>query len=237
MAYTLTDLINRVKQVVGNRTSTAVNDAWYTDRINSGYRRLCTFQGPVTRPGMSQPQFRVLRFFELERRDARSLATATTNFVTPTASNVVYVVDIYDRTNNRGLKRSSKRELRRFDPDEGGTPRFWSPAGNAGTVGYEIYPYPTATTDAIDVYEYTYVYPTALASATDTPVIPEAWQPAIWMAAAAEAASLLNIPEKSQEMETRFTGFIAERKSPREEAAYSGRAGARTNIMVGEYQS
>ena len=183
---------------------------------------------------MVQPQFRILRFFELEQRSARAISAGTSNFITPTASNVCVVTDIYDRTNDRGLKRVNTREMRRYDPDATGVPRYWRPAGDAGTIGYEVSPYPAAASSAIDVYEYTYNYPASLVNATDSPVIPAAWHPAIWMAAAAEAAEILDIPEKSQEMEARFVGFIAERKSPREESAYTGRAGARSNIMVGE---
>lgn len=237
MALTFTALKDRVKQVLGNRTSTNVSDTWYGDRVNSAYSRLCTFQGMVSRPGITQPQFRILRFFELERRDTRTLSAATTNFVTPTATDTCVVLDVYDRTHDRGLKRTSTREMRRLDPDATGTPRYWRPAGNAGTIGYEVYPYVAASADAIDVYEHTYTYPVALASATDTPVIPAAWHPAIWMGAAAEAAELLDVPEKAQEMEARFIGFISERKSPREEAAYSGRAGARSNVAIGESMS
>jgi len=223
-------------QAVGNRTSANIDTAWYNARVLSGYRRLCTFQGAVQSPGLRQPQQRLLGFFELEDRQARSLTTAlTSNFVTPSpATDVVTVVDLYDRTNNRGLDRRARRELLTRDPDGTGRPRAWCPAGQGGVVGYYIDRVPlTSATDDIDVYEYVYKYPSAMATDISVPVIPDVWHIAIAYAAGAEAALLLDMPEKNAELEGKFIAFISERQSPMEEAAKSGLAGSRRFTPIG----
>src|SRR3990172_3701665 len=106
MALTKAQLRARVKQAVGGRTSTTgavIDDAWYDERVLDGYRELCTFQGPVQLPSFRSRTYRRLGFYELEDRSTRSLTTAlASNFVTPIATNVYIVTDVYDRTNNRG---------------------------------------------------------------------------------------------------------------------------------------
>jgi ABC-type glycerol-3-phosphate transport system substrate-binding protein len=92
---------------------------------------------------------------------------------------------------------------------------------------------PALAADEIDVYEYVYKYPTALASGSATPVIPDVWHIAIAFAAASEAAMLLDMPEKHSELEGKFVGYIAERKSPIEESARSGLAGSRRFTPIG----
>jgi hypothetical protein len=239
MAFTRAQLVTLVKQLTGNRTNTSnLTDSWYQDRVTSAYRRLCTFQGAVQAPGLRQPQQRKLGFFELEDRQSRTLdSTLTSNFVTPSPStDVVVVTDLYDRTHDRGLDRRSLREIRTHNPDATGIPRTWCPAGQGGVVGYYINQVPTSlltTVDAIVVYEYVYKYPTALAADATTPVIPDVWHIAIAFAAASEAALLLDMPEKHTELEGKFIGYIAERKSPMEEAARSGLAGSRRFTPIG----
>lgn len=235
MALTKADLRTLTKQLVGNRTSTTIDSTWYDARVLSGYRRLCTFQGAVQSPGLRQPQQRRLGFFELMDRQSRSLTTAlTSNFITPSPStNVAYVYDIYDRTHNRGLDRRGLRELVTRDPDATGIPRLWCPVGQGGVVGYYVDRVPALTADEITVYEYVQKYPADFASDAATPVIPDIWHIAIAYAAASEAAILLDIPEKHAEMEGKFTGFISERRSPMEDAAHSGLAGARRSTPIG----
>lgn len=235
MSLTKADLRTLTKQLVGNRTSTTIDNTWYDARVLSGYRRLCTFQGMVTSPGLRQPQLRRLGFFELQDRQARSLTIAlTSNFVTPSpATDVVTVVDVFDRTHDRGLDRRSLRELRTRNPDATGIPRTWCPVGQGGVVGYYVNCVPSTTAEEIAVYEWIYKYPTALATDGATPVIPDVWHIAIAYAGASEAAMLLDSPERHAELEGKFTGFIAERKSPIEEAAHSGLAGARRFTPIG----
>lgn len=238
MALTFVDLKTRVKQVLGNRThstsSITVDDTWYGERVNSAYRAVCTFQGLVTRPGARQPQFRILRFFELENRTSRTLTTVlTSNFVTPSMGvAVAYMQDIWDVTNARGMRRVSRREILGLNPNQDGTPRNWCPAGSAGVNGYYINPRPQTSTYNITVYEYTYNYPTALTSVA-TPIIPDEWHPCIWMKAAEEGAALLGLDVTEGEMRGAFKDYIAERKSPAEDSAFSGLAGPRRSVTVG----
>lgn len=235
MALTKVDLRTLTKQHLGNRTSTNVDDAWYDARVLSAYRQLCTFQGYVQAPGMRQPQMRRLGFFELQDRQSRTLAiTLTSNFITPSpATNVVTVIDLYDRTNNRGLDLRGRRDIYARDPDATGRPTCWTPAGEGGVVGYYLDRRPGVAADEIIVYEYVYRYPTALAADVDTPIIPDVWHIAITYAAAAEGALLLDMPEKHTEMTAKFGAFIAERKSPIEQAAFSGFAGQRRWTPIG----
>lgn len=223
------------KQLVGNRTSATIDDTYYNARILSGYRRLCTYQGPVRSPGMAQPQMRKLGFFELQHRQARTIdETQVGNFITPDpSSDVVTVMDIYDRTNNRGLDRRGLRELLSRDPDALGVPRVWCPAGQDGVVGYYVDRVPETSSQAIDVYEYVYKYPLPLANDIASPVIPDVWHIAIAYAAAAEAALLFDMPEKHTELEGKFMDFIAERKSPIEESDHGGLAGNRRWTPIG----
>ena len=234
MALTKADLRTLTKQLVGNRTSTTIDDTWYDTRVYNAYRRICTFQGPVQGPGIKQPSFRRLGFFELQSRDTRSLTTAlTSNFVTPIATNVVTVLDVYDRTNNRGLSAMNISDVRASDPDSTGRPTKFCPGGQGGAVGYWIDRVPASSTDNIDVYEYSYLYPTALVADGDYPIIPDPWHQPIAYAAASEAASLMDMPDKAQELEQRFISYIAERKTPMEEAGYKGLGGARRFSIIG----
>lgn len=236
MALTKADLRTIVKQMTGNRTSATIDDDWYDARVYSAYRRLGTFQGSVTSPGMRQPQMRRLGFFELQDRQARSLefGTITTNFITPDPDDDVCVVtDIFDRTHDRGLDRRALRELRTRNPDATGIPRTWCPAGEGGVVGYYVNQIPGDATQDIDVYEWVYKYPPALATDSDVPIIPDPWHIAIAYAGGSEAAMLLDMPEKHTELEQKFLGYIAERKSPMEEAGRSGLAGSRRFTPIG----
>lgn len=228
----LTDLRALTKQLLGQRVVTSTDDAtWYIDRVNSGYRRLATFQGFVTTPSMKTPSQRILRFHELESMTARTLNggafPTSRNFVQPAVSStLVYsMLDVYDRSNDRWLQRIPIKYMRRLNPDENGTPLRWTPGGdgaNPQAVGYYVHPKPTAASaEEIDVYEYAYRYPAAL-TGTDSPIIPEVWHPAIAFAAAAEGALLLDMPERHTELEQRFMSYIAERKSPYEEGSYAG---------------
>lgn len=99
-------------------------------------------------------------------------------------------------------------------------------------MGYYIYPRPGSTADAISVYEYIYKYPANL-TGTATPVIPVNWHDAIWMGASADGARLIDDTQRAEELEGRFLAFIAERKSPHEEASYGGLSGARRTVRVG----
>lgn len=180
-ALTYEDLLALTKQAVGGRTGGLLTDAWYGDRINSGYARLATFQGPVQAPGMSQPQMRVVRFFELYQNDDRTISTGlTTNFIVPiaTADRIVALDNIYDLTNERELRRKARRYMNRRNPAATGTPREWAPGGDNGP-GYYIYPIPGTSGDVVSVRETTYQYPDEL-TAGETPVIPAAWHAAIW---------------------------------------------------------
>jgi len=240
MALSKAELRALTKQLVGNRTSVNIGDPWYDSRVYSGYRRLCTFQGNVTSPSLKQPTLRRLGFFELQDRQERSIGVDpisppnTSNFITPLpTTDICVVTDIYDRTHNRGLDRRSLRELRTRDPDKTGIPRTWCPVGQDGVVGYYVNQIPAVATDNIDVYEWVYKYPAALATEITHPVIPDAWHIAIVYAAASEAAMLWDMPEKHSELEQKFLGYIAERKSPMEEAAHSGLAGARRFTPIG----
>jgi hypothetical protein len=235
VAFTKAQLRTLTKQLAGNRTSATIIDSWYDDRVTSGYRRLCTFQGAVQMPGLRQPQQRRLGFFELQDRQARTLdTTLTSNFITPSPStDVCVILDIYDRTHNRGLDRRSRRELLTRDPEATGIPRTWCPAGQGGVIGYYINQVPSVTAQNINVYEYVYKYPTALATDGTSPVIPDIWHIAIAYAAASEAAILMDNPEKHTEMEGKFISFISERKSPMEESAHSGLAGSRRFTPIG----
>lgn len=219
------ELTTLAKQALGNKNVTSDSAAWYLARVNSAYRRICTFQGPVKRPGMRQPQLRVLRFFELADSITNTITSALTdNFVTPATSqaSLFMVTDVYDTTNDRWMSRPGLRHMRRLNPDATGIPREWVPDGKGGVLGYRIYPRPSTSAEEITVREYVYKYPAALTSGGAAPVIPEPWHQAIWIAAAAEGARLLEWPEKAAEFESQFMEFLAERKSPMEEASSSG---------------
>jgi hypothetical protein len=190
---------------------------------------------------MRQPAKRRLGFFELQARTVSSITTAaTSNFVVPAAEvavpgSVVTILDIYDSTNNRGLGTMSMADARSNDPDAVGRPTRFVPAGNApgSAVGYYIDRRPSVVTDNIGIYEYTYNYPDAIAGDGDSAIIPDPWHMAIAYAAGAEAAILLDMPEKAQELEGRFLAIVAERKSPMEEAGYRGIGGARRYSTIG----
>lgn len=221
-----------VKQAVGNRTSTAIDTAWYDTRVLNAYKHLVTYQGMVMRPGRKSPQFRILRFPQLESRLTRALDTSISiNFVANQAT-VEVVDDVFDRTNNRGLTRRSERRIRQLDPDEAGVPRIWEPASEAGVDGYYIWPSPGVATDDIDVYEYVVLTP-ILASDSTEPLVPAEWHPAIAYLASAEASEFFDMPEKAAEQRAAFNALVSSLQAPNEIRAAAGLAGNRRRIRVG----
>ena len=231
---TTTQMIALAKQALGGRSSGLMTDAWYIDRLNSGYSRLCTFQGLVMAPGMRRPQFRVIRFHELYDDTDSTLTITSDNFISVrdglAAGSVVYVDNVYDLTNKRPLFRKATRFMNSQDPDDLGIPRSWSPAGSKGNTGYFIHPRPGVAGDVIAVRNRTYNYPKILVEGTQDPIIPGAWHKGIWIAAVAEGAQIIDWPEKAAEHEQLFMKFLAERRSPVEEA---GAAGGRRHFTVG----
>jgi len=233
---TTTELVALTKQTLGGRNTGLMTDAWYVERLNSAYARLCTFQGQVNSPGMRRPVLRVLRFFELyTRTDTTIVSGALDNYIEATvhldAGNTAYIDDVYDLTNDRPLQRKSSRYMNSRNPDDVGVPRSWSPAGrDATSAGYLIHPRPGVVADEISIRETAYNYPRELVESTQNPVIPGTWHRAIWLAAVAEAATVIDWPEKAQEYEQLFMTFIAERRSPVEEA---GAAGGRRHFTAG----
>lgn len=236
---TTTKLLALAKQALGGRSSGLMTNAWYVERLNSAYSRLCTFQGMVMAPGMRRPQFRVIRFQELYSDNDRYLNIQDTNFILPVEGlapdSLVYVDNVYDLTNSRDLKRKSIRYMNKRDPNDLGIPRDWCPAGRDKQKGYFITPRPGDSGDVIQVRERSYNYPEPLVlSATDidevSPLIPGAWHKGIWLAAAGEAAQIIDWPEKAAEFEQLFMTFLSERRSSVEEA---GAAGGRRHFTVG----
>ena len=231
-ALSYDDLLALTKQALGGRSTGLMTDTWYQGRINAGYSRLCTFQGPVLAPGASESQRRVVRFNELYETDTHTIAPGlSSNFITPvhSAHTVFYVDNVYDITYDRRMRRKAIRYMKSRPRTTTGAPRMWAPAGDAGVVGYYVWPLPSTT--AHDVEETVYVFPEALATGgANDPIIPASWHDAIWMAAAQKAASIIDWPEKAQEMEQMFMSFIATNRSPVEEA---GGAGGRRWIGIG----
>ncbi len=232
---TTAELLALVKQALGGRNTGLMNDAWYTQRINSAYARLCTFQGVVQAPGMRRPQFRALRFFELYSDFDSTIGPTANNFSVAVQGasfgSVVYVDNIYDLTNDRPLARKAIRYMNARNPDDTGTPRIWSPGGSLQQVGYFYHPRPASDgSDTIAIRERSYNYPDLLLSNGVDPNIPGAWHKAIWLAAVSEAAQVIDWPEKAAEYEQLFMAFIAERRSPVEE---SGAAGGRRHFTIG----
>lgn len=237
MALTKANLRTLVKQLLGNRTSTAINDAWYDTRVQNGYRRVCTFQGVVSAPGARQPQNRQLYFFELEDHSTRSISTGlSSNFVTPTiaATRSVYaVMNLYDTTNKLALDPMNEREFLSRAPLQAGRPRRWFPGGQGGVIGYFIDALPSSSSDVISVYETTYLYPASMATDNDAPVIPDEFHQAIAYLAASEGALLMDMPEKAREMESEFMTYVAAIRSPGELSGQRGRGGARRYTPIG----
>lgn len=230
---TKAELRTRTKQAVGNRTSTTVTDTWYDERVLNAYKQLVTYQGQVSRPGGRQPQFRILRFPQLEDRLTRSLTSALTSNFVANQTAVELVDDIFDRTTNRGMDRESERRIRQLDPDEVGIPRRWEPASEGGVDGYYIWPRPNAAEHNIDVYEYVVLTPVLVADG-DSPLIPAEWHQAITYLAASEAAALFDMSEKSGEMRQNFMGVVSSLQAPNELRAAAGLAGNRRRIRVGQ---
>lgn len=221
-----------VQQAVGNRSSVTVNAAWFDTRVLNAYKQLVTFQGMVFKPGRKVPQYRILRFPNLENRITRTLDTSiSTNFVANQAT-VEMVDDIFDRTNNRGMERKSERRIRQLDPDEAGIPRIWEPASEGGLNGYYIWPSPGVASDNIDVYEYVVLTP-VLATDSTEPLVPAEWHPAIVLLASAEAAEQFDMPERAAEIRQTFTTLVASLQAPNEIRSAAGLAGTRRRIRVG----
>lgn len=232
MAYALSDLRTLCKQALGNPSGTATSaDAWWNARINSGYRRLTTYQGYV-----DPKHYKVVRFYELMTTTARALTTAlTTNFVTPaTTTNLFSVLDVQDRTTGYGMSRMSRKVALSLTPDLTGKPSRWCPWGQGGVKGYLLDRRPIAAAQEINVYEFTYHYPATLAADVDVPIVADEWHDSISYAATAEAARLLDMPNKQQEFDAKFLSSIAERRTPFEEG-YQGLGGRAGRFAVGTY--
>ena len=227
-----TELVALTKQTLGGRSSGLMTDAWYVSRLNSAYGRLVTFQGMVQGPGMRRPVYRVLRFFELYSATTKNISVSGDGFVCSSTQNTSYVDDVYDLDNDRPLQRKALRYMFARNPDDLGVPRSWAPTGNtfAADVGYIVHPRPGVAADAISVLERAYIYPLPLDLTTINPKIPGTWHRAIWLAAVAEAATIIDWPEKAQEYEQLFMTFIAKRRTPVGEA---GAAGGRRHFTIG----
>lgn len=231
----MTKLELRVKtrQLLGGRTDGVLTDAWYDERVLNGYRALLTYQGPSTGPGTRQGG-RILKFLEHESRVTRTLnaaAFATDNFIANQAGTLI-VTDIWDRTNKTGLTLATEIDMKRYDPDAIGPVRVWRPAGKAGIFGYYVYPRPTLTAHAKDIYEYVITQPTLTAD-SDSPLIGAEWHMSIAYAAASEGAGLLDAPEMEKDLKERFVNAVGERITLPERVQFSGHAGMRGSIATG----
>lgn len=209
-------LVTLTKQHIGNRTG--VSDTWVLDRVNSAYRRLATWQGQVMRPGRKQPQNRVLRFYELEDYRDKVVGPGGSNFVAH-AITTFSLLSLYDVTNGRKVRRTSRRSIEYRDPTDAGSALLWAPGGQGGLAGYYIYKTPVVATT---LREYLYKYPETLVAAGAAPVIPEQWHDCIHMGAGAEAAGLLEMTDIEVKLEQMLTRTIAGRRTPHEEARSTG---------------
>lgn len=216
------ELVLAVKRHVGNISTTgtlAIDDSWYVDRVNEGYRRVCTYQGPVTAPGAKSPMMRRVRFSELYDRLTRTLTTGgSTNFFANQAS-VYNVVGLYDRDNDRPIIRKSRRDFMRRDPEATGSVTIWTPDGEGDVRGYRVWRIPSV---ALSIYEYVYKSAETLANDATAPVIPEEWHVAIEYAAAAAAASRIHNSQRANELEAMFRQQMSEcQLSTEDPASYS----------------
>jgi len=213
------ELITLTQQHVGNRSSATITDAWYLARVQSGYNRLATFQGYVQRPGQKQPQFRRVRFYELQHEIERTISSSLTNNFVANSTGVYSVDGLWNNTDGVRIDGWPHRKMMTVDKTATGYLRYWCPDGKSNTQGYRVYKIPTSD---VTVTEYVYNLPETLSEGGSAPVIPSEWHTAIHLAAGAEAAELLRMPDQSMALEQRFLAFIAERKSPYEEAKSRG---------------
>ena len=220
-----------VQQHVGNRVTGVFNNAWFDARVLDAYRRLVSLQGRTPGSDRGGARYRHLRFPEMENRLTRSITLSEADNFLANQSGAFITIDIYDRTNDRGLSLVSEADLRYHDPDDLGVPREWRPGALNGINGYWIWPRPGTTSDNIDVYETVLVTPT-LAADGDSPLVAEHWHRAIEYAAASDAAMLMDIPEKHDALEQKFAAYVSERLSYNEMAIRGSRSGRRRRIQV-----
>lgn len=229
---TLATLRARVRQALGNRADGTLTDAWYNAHVLAAYLDVITLQHRVLGTSRAPMRMRAAAFPELETRLTRTITTGmTTNFLA-CQTGAVAVIDVWDRTNNRGLRWQDEASLRERDPDATGLPREWRAGYANGVAGYYIWPVPGDISHAIDVYETCYVAPT-LASDAASPLIAEQWHEAIVYAAVALAAPLLDMPEKATEFASLYTTYMATHQDDVARAASRAKSGRR-RIYVGD---
>lgn len=217
------ELILRIKQHTGNRTSAGptlvIDDDWYAARLNDGYKHVATFQGMVSRPGIRQPQFRVLRFVELEDRIERTINSGLSDNFIANSTGVFAVYGLWDQTNKRPIRIRSKRRLMEKDPTDSGDIQIWAPMGDGGVAGYRIWKVPDASTT---IHEHVYNYPETLTAGGSDPVIPENWHEAVHLAGGMIACGLLQMDDQSARLQTELHTMIATHRTPVEEARTGG---------------
>lgn len=229
---TKAELRSRVRQLLGGQTDVTLDDDWYDTCVLDGYRYLLTYQGSSKAPAMRAPQMRTLRFLEHEDRLERTLDTSLTSNFVANQSGVLAMLDIYDRTNDKGLTLDPPRSILLRNPDDMGIPQVWSPGALAGVNGYYIWPTPGVSGEEIDIYERVVKDP-VLGSDSSEPLVGREWHMAIAYAGAAQGAGLLDWPEKEQELLGKFENHIASRTTRAAFTARGGKTGRRRNVSVG----
>lgn len=214
---TTDELVDRTQQLLGNRSSTVLSDAYYLDRVNEAYQWLSTFDDRI------QGRKRSIRFNELEDQISRTLAASpTTNFVANSA-NVFSVIALWDTTNARAIERKGSRRLARQNPALEGRILMWSPAGSneSGTrvAGYRIWKKPDVSTAIIETV---YLNAEALVAAGVGPVIPSIWHTPIYIKAAAITANLEGLPDEAAKFNAAAIQATRELRLPSDDAQSFG---------------
>lgn len=212
---TTDEIVDRTQQHVGNRASTTLDDGFYLDRVNEGYRDLASYSVRDQKDNIT----RHVQFNELNDTNERTILSTITNNFIANPSDTYSVLAIRDKTTNRPINRKPLRRLLRSDATEVGNILIWSPYGKAAVAGYLIWQLPKADTDII---EYIYKFPETLVAGTGVPVIPETWHPAIHLLAGQRAALLLGLPDLSKELAAQTSDFINKRALPSEVAGSGG---------------